>query len=117
MRSRGLRPAAAAVGVLAGVGATALVLGVPTTASREAAPRSACAERLVTDWSDGRIDGTYPLRCYREALKSLPTDLRVYSSAHDDISQALSQRIVQGRAQKISGHQGETSVRKLESAR
>jgi len=53
----------------------------------------------------------------RAALDSLPADLEVYSSASDDIAQALSRRIVQGSAQKISGHHGATSVRKLESAR
>ena len=42
---------------------------------------------------DGRIDGTYAVSCYRDALKSLPADVRVYSSASDDISQALSRRI------------------------
>jgi hypothetical protein len=55
-----------------------------------------CATRLLADWSDGRIDRVYPIRCYRSALRSLPADLQVYSSAPDDIAQALSQRIVQG---------------------
>ena len=54
-----------------------------------------CAEALLEDWSDGRIDGSYRLACYRVALRSLPTDLQVYSSASEDIAQALSQRIVQ----------------------
>jgi len=40
----------------------------------------------------------------------------VYSSAPDDIAQALSQRIVQSHHQKISGHQGKPSVRKVASA-
>jgi hypothetical protein len=79
-------------------------------------PSRGCATTLLKDWTDGRIDGTYPIACYRSALKALPADLQLYSSAGDDISQALSQRIVQG-AQKISGHQGVTSVRKAASAR
>jgi hypothetical protein len=57
------------------------------------AASSSCSSRLLTDWSDGRIDGTYPIRCYRDALESLPADLRIYSSAPDDIAQALSRRI------------------------
>lgn len=61
---------------------------------------TACAQTLLTDWSDGRIDRTYPIACYRAALNSLPTDLRVYSSAPDDIGQALSQRILQNAAKK-----------------
>lgn len=72
---------------------------------RPAAPRSVaarpvapvgCAQRLIHDWRDGRIDGTYPLPCYRDALRALPTDLLVYSSAPDDILTARSHRIVQG---------------------
>jgi hypothetical protein len=54
-----------------------------------------CHEALLADWSDGRIDGTYPVRCYRAALDALPADLEVYSSAADDIAHALSKRIVQ----------------------
>jgi hypothetical protein len=66
--------------------------------ARNAQPRttSSCAQRLLRDWSDGRIDGTYPVACYRTALRSMPTDLRVYSSAPEDIAQALQSRIVAG---------------------
>jgi hypothetical protein len=71
----------------------------PAKAARQAARQtpvqSSCAQALLRDWADGRIDGTYPLACYRVALKSLPVDLQVYSSGSEDISQALSQRIVQ----------------------
>jgi hypothetical protein len=71
----------------------------PAKASRQAARQTPvqgpCGKALLKDWADGRIDGTYPLACYRVALKSLPVDLQVYSSASEDISQALSQRIVQ----------------------
>ena len=72
----------------------------PRTAARQTPVDSTCAEVLVRDWADGRIDGTYPVVCYRAALKSLPTDLRIYSSAPDDISQALQQRIVQSAQQR-----------------
>ena len=76
-----------------------------------------CESRLLRDWTDGRIDGIYPVACYRLALRSLPADLEVYSSAHDDIAQALSERIVLSRhPQKISGHQGASSPRKIASA-
>jgi len=63
----------------------------------ESAPaRSSCSQALIRDWADGRIDGTYPVACYRAALRSLPTDLQVYSSAPEDIAQALRNRIVAG---------------------
>lgn len=91
--------------------------GAHAAAARPAkASGTSCQSRLLRDWGDGRIDGTYPLSCYRAALRSLPADLKVYSSAPDDIAQALSQRIVQSHHQKISGHQGKPSVRKVASA-
>lgn len=72
----------------------------PRSSARQTPVDSTCAEVLVRDWADGRIDGTYPVVCYRAALKSLPTDIRIYSSAPDDISQALQQRIVQSAQQR-----------------
>ena len=55
-----------------------------------------CWKTLINDWYDGRIDGTYPIHCYRDALKHLPTDVETYSSARDDIKQALQKRLTQG---------------------
>jgi hypothetical protein len=66
-----------------------------TKAAARSAARLPCEKALLADWSDGRIDRDYPLGCYRAALKSLPADLRVYSSAPDDIARALSQGILQ----------------------
>jgi hypothetical protein len=89
----------------------------PAAAAPAPVLTSTCESRLLRDWGDGRIDGAYPVACYQAALRSLPTDLEVYSSARDDIAQALSQRIVQSRhLQKISGHQGAASARKIPSA-
>jgi hypothetical protein len=49
-----------------------------------------CGEQIVDDWYDnGRIDFVYPLRCYREAIKILPPDVKVYSTAKDEIERAL----------------------------
>lgn len=48
-----------------------------------------CWKSLLTDWYDGRIDNTYPLHCYSDAIKHLPPDVQTYSSAHDDILRAL----------------------------
>jgi hypothetical protein len=48
-----------------------------------------CWKTLLTDWYDGRIDNTYPLHCYTQALTHLPPDVQTYSSAHDDIERAL----------------------------
>ena len=48
-----------------------------------------CWKTLLTDWYDGRIDNTYPLHCYDDALHHLPPDVQTYSSARDDIMRAL----------------------------
>lgn len=66
-----------------------------------AAHKPACWQVLLNDWYDGRIDGTYPIHCYRDALKHLPSDVSTYSSARDDIERALqSARIAARRAGK-----------------
>jgi hypothetical protein len=70
-----------------------LVLGTAGPAAAKKAPP--CWKTLINDWYDGRIDGTYAIHCYREALKHLPTDVETYSSARDDIKQALQERITQ----------------------
>jgi hypothetical protein len=67
----------------------------PENATTRVTKQSPCAKRLLADWADWPIDGTYPIACYRVARRSLPADLQVYSSASEDIAQALSQRIVQ----------------------
>jgi hypothetical protein len=114
-----------AIAVVLVIGAAALGILVtshagqksPAAAAPPPAQTPACESRLLRDWADGRIDGAYPVACYQAALRTLPTDLEVYSSARDDIAQALSQRIVQSHhRQKISGHQGAPSARKITSA-
>lgn len=57
------------------------------------ASATSCGERVVADWSDGRIDGSYPLHCYQKAVDGLPEDVRAYSSAADDISRALQEEV------------------------
>ncbi len=76
--------------LLAAVWAVVAVLAGPSAA---AAP---CWKELLNDWLDGRIDKVYPVRCYRDALRHLPTDIEQYSSARDDINRALAARIAGG---------------------
>lgn len=68
----------------------ALAVVLPATAS--AAP---CWNKLLNDWYDGRIDKTYKVECYKQALRHLPTDIQVYSSARDDIQRALASAVAQ----------------------
>src|SRR5919204_3327363 len=54
------------------------------------AQASRCSSALIRDWYvDGRIDQTYPVHCYREALKDIPEDQIVYGTLRDDLTRAL----------------------------
>src|SRR2546423_11471431 len=72
--------------------AMAAALAALTFAGPAGAAQS-CASRVIADWRDGRIDLTYPVSCYRQALAQLPEDIRVYSSAQSDITRALQSRL------------------------
>src|SRR2546425_5913791 len=64
--------------------AAAATFGVGT------AQASRCSSALIHDWYvDGRIDKTYPVHCYREALKDIPEDQIVYGTLRDDLTRAL----------------------------
>ncbi|HET7128514.1 MAG TPA: hypothetical protein VFJ93_05505 [Gaiellaceae bacterium] len=75
--------------VLVGVAIAALGLTVAVARPAPAAAATPCWKALLNDWYDGRIDNTYALHCYQDALKHLPADVQTYSSAHDDILRAL----------------------------
>jgi hypothetical protein len=85
--------------VLAALTAALLVVGV-SPASASDPSKGNCGKLLINDWYDGTIDGSYPLHCYRDALKFIGRDLRGYSSAYDDINQALQRRIAELAAAK-----------------
>ena len=58
-----------------------------------AAAAQSCGRAVIDDWYDnGRVDGTYALHCYDDAIEILPRDVRDYSSAKDDIQRALQNR-------------------------
>lgn len=68
-----------------------VLAAVALSAPAVAAP---CWETVVEDWYDNsRVDRTYPIHCYREALRNLPEDMRAYSSAPEDIARAMRQAI------------------------
>jgi hypothetical protein len=70
----------------------AALVGVLAVASPAAAATS-CGRAVIDDWYDnGRVDGTYALHCYDDAIEILPRDVRDYSSAKDDIQRALQAR-------------------------
>ena len=65
--------------------------GAATSASEIAsAAANPCRNKVFNDWyQDGRIASTYPMACYRDALKHIPLDADIYSSLKDDIRAAL----------------------------
>lgn len=73
----------------------AVALAIATSALVTAAPASAstCWQRVITDWRDGRIDGTYSARCLQNAIRNLPEDLRIYGSAEEDITRAMNRAV------------------------
>jgi hypothetical protein len=86
--------------LLAGaVGAAILVGAGPAAAAHTAskAPSGPCWEQVVNDWlPDGKVDNTYPIRCYSQAITHLNgySDVAGYSSAVDDIRRAQRQAIL-----------------------
>lgn len=72
------------------LGALASLLGL----AGPAAAAQPCGRQVIDDWyDDGRVDRTYPLHCYDDAIDALPPDVRDYSSAKEDIQRALQNRM------------------------
>jgi hypothetical protein len=65
-----------------------------TFGAGSAAAKAPCWKTLLNDWYDGRIDGTYPVHCYTQAINHLPEDLQDYSQARSDLSRALDNAIL-----------------------
>jgi hypothetical protein len=77
-----------------------LVLALAALAPATAQAAAPCRDRIYNDWyGDGKIATTYPIGCYRDALKHVHGDLLVYSSLTDDIRSAM-----QGALARQHGH-------------
>jgi len=70
--------------------ATSLFVLAFAAGPASAAKPKPCWQRLIDDWYDGRIDGIYSFKCYREAKKHAPEDLIGYSDLPTDLDRALS---------------------------
>jgi hypothetical protein len=74
----------------AAVVAACLILGAVALQQAQAGSDAACAALVLDDWlEDGAVGQSYRPGCYREAIRSLPEDLRAYSSAPEDIERAM----------------------------
>jgi hypothetical protein len=102
------RPAAIFLFIPALLAGAVLVLTTP----RQASAATPCWERVINDWlKDGRIDGTYSVKCYQAALKNVQEDLRDYSNVTDVIQAAMQNAL--GKPTKTgtgSGPTGSTGV-------
>jgi hypothetical protein len=75
-----------------------LAVAIPAPASAAGSP---CRNKVFNDWyPDGKIASSYPVGCYRDALKHLPTDAAVYSSLSEDVRAAM--RAAMRRTQGLS---------------
>jgi hypothetical protein len=93
--SRNQKPSrrASRLAVPLALSAVAVLLACLLGAGSAAAAES-CGKKVIDDWyADGRVDGTYPPHCYDDAIEILPRDVRDYSSAKDDITRALQNRL------------------------
>ena len=72
-----------------------LILAVVAASLGVVSPAAAakCGTAILRDWSDGKLDRTYPVRCYQDALDAMPEDMRSYTNAPDDIRRALLARL------------------------
>jgi|SRR6266850_4967151 len=67
--------------------ACVLTVLLPGPASAAGTP---CRNKIFNGWyHNGKVASTYPVSCYRDALKHIPTDAGIYSSLSDDIRAAL----------------------------
>jgi cobalamin biosynthesis Mg chelatase CobN len=94
--------------------AGAIVLSVLLPASAKAAVP--CRDRVYNDWyRHGKIASTYPLSCYRDALKHVPSDAAIYSSLKDDIRSALQAAIERSHGKTVPTEVGHGLVTPISS--
>jgi len=80
-----------------------LAVALPGPASAATSP---CRNKIFNDWyPDGKIASTYPISCYRDALKHMPPDAAVYSSLGDDVRAAMRAAI-----RRANGHSAPLQV-------
>jgi hypothetical protein len=66
-----------------------------------------CRNQVFNDWEhDGQIASTYPLACYRDALRHVPTTEKIYTSLEDDIRAAMQGAIARLQGTKVPSEIG-----------
>lgn len=72
-----------------------------------------CRNRIYNDWDrDGKIASTYPLSCYRDALRHIPDGDSVYTSLEDDIRAALQAAVGRSHGKHVAQQVGHGFITK-----
>jgi hypothetical protein len=65
-----------------------------TVSAAPASAKNPCWKDVIGDWYvDGRVNGTYPIPCYEQAIQNLPDDVRSYADAASEIRRAMLDRL------------------------
>jgi len=65
-----------------------------TVSAAPASAKTPCWKVVISDWYvDGRVDGTYPIPCYQQAIQNLPDDVLSYADAASEIRRAMLDRL------------------------
>ena len=76
-----------------------------------------CRDKIFNEWyHSGQVASTYPIACYRDALKHIPADVAVYSSLSDDIRLAMQAAIERSHGQKVPQELGSGTSRLTSSS-
>ena len=68
----------------------AVLVVAATAIPAQASAAGPCRNDIYDDWyQDGKIASTYPISCYRDAIKHVHGDAQIYSSLTDDIRAAM----------------------------
>lgn len=74
------------------------------TAANAAVP---CRNKIYNDWyADGKIATTYSIACYRDAIKHVSNDAKIYSSLVDDIKSAMRAAVERSHHEKVPAQVG-----------
>ena len=84
-------------------GAVGVCMSLPATADAKVP----CRNQVFNDWEhDGQIASTYPLACYRDALRHVPTTEQIYTSLRTTFAQPCRPRSPRQHGEKVADQIG-----------
>jgi hypothetical protein len=88
-----------------------LVLAAAAAFAPGADAKTPCRDGIYKDWDrDGKIASTYPISCYRDALRHVPAGDSVYTSLEDDIRAALQAAVARRHGHRVAPQVGKGFV-------